>query len=728
MLRSFTTLIGGLLTIDSLHSYYTRGTFIPSFFINTMLYWLTPSIPYGQQWVLERMQTLGYKVSKLNFLTYEKDPHGHCGGFAEMAAQAFLCDDIETFNQRLRTIADIPISDYTDDFAGLREKKKRLLDEGKLDEAKQIERTIYDILAFFDGVVIGQNSAEFSLKALYPLNETPELQDFTQTMSLTLPVDLDPHTSETQHKTPTHVETLVGSYNQEEFLFYLQCLQNNLSENTALNLSCNKHAINLNFDTEKGAWLLINANDLPGAYYKSTTAVAEKLFDGFTFRNGPNPREIGGIVLETSIFTQAQHAYTVHNNLQGMKQDAQFQTLHDGSRWYLEYGEYSPLHYALDTSNEAWILKALKATPKLDINQSIYPKENEHLSSRPFFRDEDKGSPLLSYTISIQNVGMTRILLKEGARATQKMINTAADNGNPLIVALFIEHGVPPTEKALKAAARSGSKATVELLIQHGIMPTEETLEEAARAGQAKIVELLLTQYHIQPTEKTLENQKNENIIQLILDNGAIPTESMLEQACGYPQQKEVITFCLKHQIKPTPRSMENSVIPKNIETIEQLMAHGGQLNESMLQSACSFQQDEIASFLINHNIKPTVTMLKEAIEHFDRTCEHLSFKLSIERIPQESYIIALLMDNGIELTDTMLETMKNLDAKNMLQTIQQKTEGTFREAFDTLRTEQQAMLEESELDKAYQDAMNKQEKPPNEDDTKEEGTSLPHP
>ncbi len=662
-----------------------------------MSYWLAPSIPYGQQWFLKRMQAIGYTVSRreVGMLNYEKDPHGHCGGFAEMAIQAFLCDDMETFNQRLYNIAAIPVSDYKDDFLALREKKKRLLDEGRLDEAKKIEHTITDILAFFDGVVIAHNADTLSLKNLYPLNKHPEWQDFQKTMSLTLPVHLDPNAPETEHKTPTHLETLVGSYNEKELVHYLQCLQNNLTENTALELVCNGHAINLNFDSKKGAWLLINANHLPGTYFSSSNDVAEKILDSFTFSGKISPREVGGLVLQTFIFTQAQHAQTVRRDILNMEQDAQFKALHDGSRWHIEYGETSPFAYTLQTSNEAWILKALETTPKLDIH-----KEQESFWGTGFFASEKESWPI-SWAIQIHNLEMTRILLKQGVRPTQSMINKAASIGDPDIVALFITHGITPTEKTLKAAAESGSKTTVTLLIQHGITPTEKTLEAAASARQEEMVELLLIEYHIQPTEKAFENQNNKNIIQLLLDNGAVPTESLLEQACGYPLQKEVITFCLNHQIKPTSKNMEE-VVSWGIEVIQQLLAHGGELSERILERACGAQYNDVATFLIEHNIKPTPNMLTEAVKRFDRACEHLSFKLTIERTPQYAHTIALLMDNGIELTDEMLHKIENLDVKNMLQTLQQKTEDTFREAFDTLRTEQQATLKEGELDKVW--------------------------
>jgi hypothetical protein len=51
-------------------------------------------LPKGQDWIISRMKKMGYP----------SDDGGVCFGIAIMAMQAFLVNDLKTFNKRLQII------------------------------------------------------------------------------------------------------------------------------------------------------------------------------------------------------------------------------------------------------------------------------------------------------------------------------------------------------------------------------------------------------------------------------------------------------------------------------------------------------------------------------------------------------------------------------------------------------------------------------------------------
>ena len=56
----------------------------------------------GQLWYINRMKTVGYSIHD----------GGHCFGMSHMAMQAFLAEDMQTFNDRLSVIERTPVEDF----------------------------------------------------------------------------------------------------------------------------------------------------------------------------------------------------------------------------------------------------------------------------------------------------------------------------------------------------------------------------------------------------------------------------------------------------------------------------------------------------------------------------------------------------------------------------------------------------------------------------------------
>ena len=174
----------------------------------------------NQSWYIDRMKAAGYTL----------DDGGHCFGLTHMAMQAFLAEDMQSFNDRLSVIERTPIEDFENDFANLRNK----------DDAKKTTKTIINMLAFFDGIALYQSTGNY--KHLFEEPDKIISQDAHSTIKITLPVTLD---SKDNH--PALISCHSGAYNKDELKQYIATMEKNLGENSfALTLHSAQHAINLN--------------------------------------------------------------------------------------------------------------------------------------------------------------------------------------------------------------------------------------------------------------------------------------------------------------------------------------------------------------------------------------------------------------------------------------------------------------------------------------------------
>ena len=184
----------------------------------------------GQGWYINPMKAAGYSL---------KDG-GHCFGMTHMAMQAFLVDeDMKAFNERLIATERTPEEDFKNNFTQLRSKQNILRQEGKIEEASEINQFIVDMQAFFDGIALYQ-----STKRYQHLFETPvKGQDAAKTMQITRPVSLD-----SEESRPVLMSCDSGAYNQSELGEYLALMENKLGKNSfALTISSALHAMSLNY-------------------------------------------------------------------------------------------------------------------------------------------------------------------------------------------------------------------------------------------------------------------------------------------------------------------------------------------------------------------------------------------------------------------------------------------------------------------------------------------------
>jgi hypothetical protein len=109
----------------------------------------------AQSWILDPLNALGYtNVSG-----------GHCFGLANMAKQSFIAEGLEGLKKlakRVDMIRSMPIKEFENDFAHLREKQLQFEDQNDQESAKEIKNKITNLKGFFDGVVLTHSLTNYS--------------------------------------------------------------------------------------------------------------------------------------------------------------------------------------------------------------------------------------------------------------------------------------------------------------------------------------------------------------------------------------------------------------------------------------------------------------------------------------------------------------------------------------------------------------------------------------
>lgn len=231
-----------------------------------------------QGWYIRRMKAVGYKIN----------PGGMCFGMTHMAIQAFLADDMKTFNQRLQIIKNMPIDDFENDYAKLRARQEQFISENKTLDADKICANIIDISAFFDGVALYQDSEKL-------FTDNIKSQDALKIMPVLRPVRLDK-----KGKEPVMIESIFGNYDKADLITYISTLQNHLNKYSfSLHLSASRHAASLHFNHKTKQWLFIDPNKLPGVEYDDSALLAEALLSAY-WEDGTQ-----GFIMRTNIYTIA---------------------------------------------------------------------------------------------------------------------------------------------------------------------------------------------------------------------------------------------------------------------------------------------------------------------------------------------------------------------------------------------------------------------------------------
>tara|TARA_R110002126_G_scaffold291802_1_gene459190 strand:+ start:92410 stop:93774 length:1365 start_codon:yes stop_codon:yes gene_type:complete len=415
--------------------------------------------------------------------------------------QAYFSGDMEAFNQRLALISEAPLNYFENDFEQLRNLEASCLSNGDKEGAKQHQHTRLEIQAFFDGLALYQLIGQPQYNDLF--DQPVAAQDGKIVMPMVLPISLD-----SPEAKPVLVEKIFGSYDETEFKEYLMLLKNAMSEQSfALNLACNGHATNLNYDANTKQWIFVDSEHLPAESYADDVDV---LADVIMKHHGGSQ----GINLVTTVYTQAKNEPQARTVLARLSQNESWKDLHvtteekltrcvvaggDLFRLAISHGVGSErVGNALTTYNDKdGIVDGLTlALMQKNQNVAMLLLKNiiNHPDDYPVFFSKERIGALLEITYQKRMWGLVSPLLeiyeqlnkKEvteifGRKLTNNALETACLGGDINAVGLILaSRKVEPTQRALLWAFSYGNVEVVRMLIADGrLTPTPDMLKQA---------------------------------------------------------------------------------------------------------------------------------------------------------------------------------------------------------------------------------------------------------
>jgi ankyrin repeat protein len=227
----------------------------------------------GQEWLMDKMEYLGY--SKI-------DKYGQCYGIAAMARQAFLANDLETFNKRIDILEALTESDMA------------LLKSTPLGNTVKVaghDISPMELYAFFDGVQLYQQPGSYRGIISAAINN--QLESNASLVS-------------SEGISPVAMGNFTGNYTVKELGKFYTLLQKCLTEPTSFTITSGNHAINLNFDPKFEQWILIDANQLLAK--KFTTQEVDKLASQVSSAMNLGKPSTGNIVLNTKLYSRQPDA------------------------------------------------------------------------------------------------------------------------------------------------------------------------------------------------------------------------------------------------------------------------------------------------------------------------------------------------------------------------------------------------------------------------------------
>ncbi|MBV8802658.1 MAG: ankyrin repeat domain-containing protein [Gammaproteobacteria bacterium] len=231
----------------------------------------------GQKWIIHLMNEFGYKVKT-----------GICFGIANMAMQAIIANDLDTFQKRIRFL--------------------KTLTPQKINELKEKKnKESIDIYAFFDGIELYQQG--YLHPELYPDTARPFAQNTSLTMPLTLPVTI-PSTMQEKKDLKSSENSIfqIGEvfsdyYSEEKLITSLEELAKQIDSTCgpiSLMLFSGSHAITIGYNPTNEKWSFVDANDLVPKDIQDLNQLVSNIISSFPMRDEQ-------VAFSTKIYGQTSH-------------------------------------------------------------------------------------------------------------------------------------------------------------------------------------------------------------------------------------------------------------------------------------------------------------------------------------------------------------------------------------------------------------------------------------
>ncbi|MBS0627285.1 MAG: ankyrin repeat domain-containing protein, partial [Verrucomicrobia bacterium] len=211
---------------------------------------------------------------------------GICHGIAHKSIEAFLLGEVDIFNSRLENIITLIEKIEKEGFSltDLLEKKDNLISYLKQKTDAISPDLFIDLLAFFDGVQLYQDAAdyfEFFEQDKKPIISSQNHLDYIKEVSsLTASLKIEAQGGLVE------ITKFSGIYDTKELIECFEELKKTLEENAEkkpviLQLSSINHAISVGYDVSEKSWIFFDINHISSQKIPDTASLAEHIFSSF---------------------------------------------------------------------------------------------------------------------------------------------------------------------------------------------------------------------------------------------------------------------------------------------------------------------------------------------------------------------------------------------------------------------------------------------------------------
>ncbi|WP_133128698.1 ankyrin repeat domain-containing protein [Legionella nagasakiensis] len=466
--------------------------------------------PLSHGELIDKMAAAGY---------YVDDGEGICFGVAEMAKQAFLAGDIESFNSRLELIHRMPRSEFENEFSSI----KRRLNEAEASGDETMialhRRTLTELHAFFGGV------------SLYMFPE--HHQDIFETSNLsqqTRAAAQLPLSDALMNDPPEKAMQWVGAYSTDELTIYLDRLAHHLGAvDFTLDIENLEHRIELSYDSREQKWFFVDANQLPPKVCINSPEGREQI--ARLLQEGVG--EQGNTVIHTEIFVRRSKLPELREKIVELKEDEDWKQIHQINPERAQrkgIDEATLLHIAAENGDVNTCQALLRNGTNVNqitkdhITALHLASASGHLATVQWLltqngininQTDSNGLTALHYAAEYGQAEVCQYLLHQGANIDPKahnrlikLFHEAAANGNLDTVKCLLEQdGIDLINQATKSgstalhlAATYGHRNIVEFLVNQGIDINQmghngfTALHCAVTHGHRELVEYVVAQ------------------------------------------------------------------------------------------------------------------------------------------------------------------------------------------------------------------------------------------